>query len=106
NQALSRMRRLPACLIVGSIMLATVLVAQPAFGVLATDVVTSTDSSSKSTSLSSSSFSTNSGNELLLAFISTDANSSGINVTGITGAGVTWTLVKRTNAQMGTAEIW
>ena len=27
-------------------------------------------------------------------------------VTGVTGAGLTWTLVRRTNAQLGTAEVW
>jgi hypothetical protein len=92
-----------ACLLVLSIVF---LLAQSAFAALATDTITSTDRSSQSTSITSPSFSTKSGNELLLAFISTDASSSGITVTGVSGAGVTWGLVRRTNGQMGTAEIW
>lgn len=52
-------------------------------------------------------FSTASGNELLLAFISTDylsgANST---VTGVSGGGFTWILVRRTNFQSGASEIW
>jgi hypothetical protein len=53
------------------------------------------------------SFSTVSGNELFLAFVATDYV-SGANtiVTNVTGAGLSWTLVKRTNTQAGTAEIW
>jgi hypothetical protein len=46
-------------------------------------------------------------NELLLAFIGTDqAGASAITVSSIAGGGLTWTLVKRTNAQSGTSEIW
>jgi Bacterial Ig domain/Lysyl oxidase len=106
NQTFSCMRTLVACLIAGSMMLSAVLAAQPAFGALATDTVASTDRSSRGNSIASPSFSTKSGNELLLAFVSTDASSSGVTVTGVTGAGVTWALVRRTNVQMGTAEIW
>jgi hypothetical protein len=53
-------------------------------------------------------FSTTSANELLLAFIATDAvpTSANVTVTGVTGAGLTWVLVARENAQMGTSEIW
>jgi hypothetical protein len=55
----------------------------------------------------SPSLSTTSGNELLLAFISTDyLSGTNTSVTGVTGAGLTWTLVERTNTQKGTAEIW
>ena len=62
---------------------------------------------SKATTVSTPAFSTNSGNELLLA-VSSQATTSGTNttVTGVTGAGLTWALVKRTNVQSGTAEIW
>ena len=73
---------------------------------LAIDKTVSTDRSSAGTSITSPTFSTSSTNELLLAFIATDANSAGITVTGVTGASLTWSLVKRTNAQLGTAEIW
>ena len=82
------------------------LVARSAWGALATDVIVSTDRSSAGTSITSPSFSSKSANELLLAFVSADASSSGVRVTGVTGAGLTWVLVQRTNVQMGTAEIW
>jgi hypothetical protein len=43
----------------------------------------------------------------LLAFIATDQISNvAVTVSGVTGAGLTWTLVKRTNTQKGTSEIW
>jgi RHS repeat-associated protein len=51
-------------------------------------------------------FSTTSGNQLLLAFISASALSTPVTVSSVTGGGLTWTLVKRTNNQAGTAEIW
>lgn len=89
-----------------AVVLAVFFITAPALGALATDAITSTDRSSESSSISSTAFSTKSGNELLLAFIATDANSSGITVTGISGAGVSWALVRRTNSQLGTAEIW
>jgi len=73
---------------------------------LAIDKTISTDSSKQATSITSPTFSTTSANELLLAFVATDATSSGVTVTGVTGASLTWSLVKRTNAQLGTAEIW
>lgn len=82
------------------------LAAQSGFGALATDTITWTDRSTKSNSITSSTFSTKSGNELLLVFVATDASSSGITVAGVSGAGLNWALVRRTNAQMGTAEIW
>ncbi len=82
------------------------LAARSAWGALATDVIVSTDRSSAGTSITSPSFSSKSANELLLAFVSADASSSGVRVTGVTGAGLTWVLVQRTNVQMGTAEIW
>lgn len=77
----------------------------PAWGAIAIDQVKSTDRSTSSTSITSPAFSTTAANELLLAFISSDAKSAGITAT-VTGAGLTWALVRRTNGQMGTAEIW
>ena len=35
-----------------------------------------------------------------------DANASGQTVSGITGGGLTWVLVRRTNTQRGTSEVW
>jgi hypothetical protein len=54
-------------------------------------------------------FSTSSGNELLLAMIGADVPSSGgtnNTITSVTGGGLTWVLVRRTNTQRGSAEIW
>jgi hypothetical protein len=74
---------------------------------LAIDQKVFTDGASASSSISAPTFSTTTGNELLLAFVATDYI-SGINTTvsGVTGGGLTWTLVKRTNVQSGGAEIW
>ncbi|HVJ09778.1 MAG TPA: N,N-dimethylformamidase beta subunit family domain-containing protein [Acidisarcina sp.] len=74
---------------------------------LVMDAKVSADSKTASTSIATSAFSTTSGNELLLAFISTDyISGSNTTVTKVTGGGLTWALVVRTNAQSGTAEIW
>jgi hypothetical protein len=52
-------------------------------------------------------FSTTSGNELLLAFVATDyVSGTNTTVTGVAGGGLTWALVRRTNVQSGTSEIW
>jgi hypothetical protein len=52
-------------------------------------------------------FSTTSGNELLLAFVATDyLSGTNTTVTGVSGGGLTWALVRRTNVQSGTSEIW
>src|SRR5581483_9928391 len=73
----------------------------------AIDVNTSKDGASASTTIATAAFSTKSANELLLAFVSTDYL-SGTNtiVSSVTGGGLTWNLVKRTNVQSGDAEIW
>ncbi len=75
---------------------------------VATDTVIFKDSASSNSSITTPSFSTTVGNELLLAFIATDYPGSGTNtsVTSVTGAGLTWVLVQRTNVQPGTSEIW
>lgn len=88
------------------ILLLVVLAVAPSWSAITVDTTASGDSSNSSTSITTKSFSTASGNELLLAFISTDAVSSGVSVSSVTGGGLTWVLVKRTNAQLGTAEIW
>jgi Bacterial Ig domain len=51
-------------------------------------------------------FATSAANELLLAFVSAGDSAAGNTVTAVTGAGLAWSLVRRTNAQRGTAEIW
>ena len=76
-------------------------------GQLAIDISTSTDRTSANTSVTTPAFSTTAPNELLLAFVSADSVASGgLTVTGVAGGGLTWALVKRTNAQPGGAEIW
>lgn len=75
---------------------------------LAIDVNISTDRMTFSPTLATPAFSTAAGNELLLAFVASDANGSvpNVTVTGVSGGGLSWTLVRRTNTQQGTAEIW
>ena len=67
----------------------------------------STDQNSPATTISSPALTTSAANELLLAFIATDrASLPNTTVKNITGAGLTWVLVNRTNTEPGTAEIW
>src|SRR5262249_30731654 len=74
---------------------------------LAIDAKISFDQVTASSTVVTPSFSTVSSNELLLAFVATDhLPGSNTTVTGVTGAGLSWTLVQRTNTQDGTAEIW
>jgi hypothetical protein len=73
---------------------------------LVIDKTVSTDKGSSVTSITSPAFSTTAGNELLLAVVATDAASSNMTVSAVAGAGLTWSLVRRTNVQLGTAEIW
>ena len=82
------------------------LLTTSAWGAIATDVAVSGNRSTSGSNITTSSFSTASTNELLLAFVATSAKTSGITVTSVTGAGLTWALVRRTNTQLGTAEIW
>ena len=84
-----------------------VLAARMAVGQIAADVVKSQDGSSASTTITSPVFSTVAGNEQLLAFISTDyLKGSNTTVKSVSGGGLTWSLVKRANAQSGSSEIW
>jgi N,N-dimethylformamidase beta subunit-like protein/Big-like domain-containing protein len=57
-------------------------------------------------SVTTAAFSTTSTNQLLLALIGADDSSAGNTVTSVTGGGLTWALVLRTNTRRGTAEIW
>lgn len=71
------------------------------------DTTASTHGAVASSSISSPSFSTQGSNELILAFVATDyLSGNNTTVTGLSGAGLTWALVKRTNVQSGTSEIW
>jgi uncharacterized protein (TIGR03437 family) len=77
------------------------------------DATVSKDQSMASHAIAVSGFSTLSSNELLLAFFATGPITTGnrthsthVMITGVSGGGLTWVLVKRTSAQRGTAEIW
>jgi len=74
---------------------------------LAIDATVTTGRSTKATTIASPAFTTTAGNELVLALVAMDdANANGITVTGVSGAGLTWTLVRRTNTSRGGSEIW
>jgi hypothetical protein len=74
---------------------------------LVIDVQVYGDQSTAKSTVSTASFSTTSRNELLLAFVATDYTSgSNTTVNSVTGGGLTWVLVLRSNKQKGTSEIW
>jgi hypothetical protein len=52
------------------------------------------------------SFSTSIPSDLLVAFVSYDGPSGSAQTATVSGAGMTWTLLERSNTQSGTAEIW
>lgn len=86
--------------------LAVSVFASTAYGI-DIDVTTSNDQSVPSATIATTTFSTKSPSELLLAFVSADSvGGANTTVTSVTGGGLTWVLVRRTNAQPGTAEIW
>jgi hypothetical protein len=83
----------------------TPFLCSPTVAAVTRDVTVSKDQSTSS--ISTTPFSTVSANELLLAFISTDyLSGANTTVTGVSGGGLTWTLVRRTNVQSGSSEIW
>lgn len=69
------------------------------------DQIVSGSSDFASSVVTTQNFSTSSPNELLLAFVNASAGGSAV-ISTVSGAGLTWVLVERTNAQAGTAEIW
>jgi hypothetical protein len=71
------------------------------------DAKASRDQGTANATVMTGAFSTTSGNELLLAFVATDyVSGANTTVTQVTGAGLNWSLVVRTNVQEGTSEIW
>ncbi|MEO7142267.1 MAG: hypothetical protein ABI165_02065, partial [Bryobacteraceae bacterium] len=83
------------------------LIAPAALGQAGIDATVWQDQPAASVSVTSPPFSTLIGNELLLAFVSAGYRSeANTHVSSVTGAGLTWALVSRTNIQQGTAEIW
>jgi hypothetical protein len=75
-----------------------------AAGPITVDKTVFTDGSG---ALTSPSLTTSAANELIVAFVSSDGPaSSGSQTFTVTGAGLTWTLAKRSNTQSGDSEIW
>lgn len=94
-------------LIILSLLVASIVLSGSAWAAISIDVSSSVDQSSAKTTITTPAFSTTSGNELLLAFVSADyLSGTNTQVSSISGGGLTWALVLRTNAQEGTAEIW
>ena len=88
---------------------ATVTITIAATAAPQTDVTVSGDQGTPKTTVKTGTFSTTSANELLLAFVSVDGPPAGggkNTVTKVTGGGLTWQLVARSNAALGGAEIW
>ncbi len=56
--------------------------------------------------LTTPTFHTGAASELLLAFVAYDGPTTGGQTTTVTGAGLTWTLVKRANGALGVSEVW
>lgn len=90
-----------------SSLLILVFLSPLAHAAIAVDASVSTDQNSARNTVSTPAFATASGDELLLAFVASDYI-SGVNTTvsGVSGGGLTWVRVVRTNTQGGTAEIW
>src|SRR5262249_36220857 len=79
----------------------------PAHAAIGIDANVSKDQNTASKTVVTPAFSTTATNELLLAFVGSDAASTpNVTVTGVAGAGLTWVLVARTNVQLGTSEVW
>ena len=81
--------------------------ANVAWGAVGIDATVFKDQNTPSTTVTTPAFSISSGNQLLLAFVSADnVSTPKTTVTAMSGGGLTWVLVRRTNVQLGTAEIW
>ena len=84
----------------------TLVVSSGDFSVVLTPVYEQTISSDGPGTRFTPAFSTTSADELLLAFVASDGPPSRRQSMTVTGAGLTWTLVKRVNEQSGCSEIW
>ena len=78
------------------------------YGTISTDVEVRQDQLKSNPNVTSPTFSTSAGNELLLAFVAAGYRMGGSNtsVNSVSGGGLAWTLVGRTQVQYGTAEVW
>jgi hypothetical protein len=71
------------------------------------DTIISHDQATPVSRVTVPSISTNAGSELLVAFVATDySGGPNATVTSLSGGGLTWNLVVRSNGQSGTSEIW
>ena len=70
---------------------------------LAVDRVVSVDGKG---TLTTAPFSTAQAGELLVALVSSDGPRAGGQTTTVTGGGLAWSLVRRTNTQPGSTEVW
>src|SRR4051794_4272010 len=79
-----------------------------AAGAVGVDKTVTTHQSAAAKTIVSPALTTAGPNELLLAFVTSDGPSGAgsISFSGVTGGGLTWHLVRRANAQAGTAEVW
>jgi galactose oxidase-like protein/Big-like domain-containing protein/glyoxal oxidase-like protein/fibronectin type III domain protein len=84
------------------------LFASSASGAVTVDKTVTTHQSAAAKTIVSPALTTSAPGDLLLAFISSDgpSGSGSMSFSGVTGGGLTWHLVRRANAQAGTAEIW
>ena len=83
----------------------TITVANTSAG-LAIAAVASGDQSSSSSRTVTASITTSAANELLLAFVAADDVSAGDTVSTVSGGGLTWQFIARTNAKRGVSEVW
>ena len=75
-----------------------------AVGPITVDKTVFTDGSG---TMTSPSITTSTANDLMVAFVSSDGPAgAGQQTFTVTGAGLTWTLAKRSNGQSGDSEIW
>jgi hypothetical protein len=78
----------------------------PAHGADA-DTTVSADQTKAAGKFTAPAITTAGGNELLLAFVEADGPQNPTQaVTSVTGGGLQWTLTKRVNDTLGTAEVW
>src|SRR5207253_1460406 len=70
------------------------------------DIFVTADEPTGASSFVSPKFSTVGAGELLIAMISANGAKSSLPVSGVSGAGLNWSLVKRSTQAGGTAEVW
>jgi hypothetical protein len=70
------------------------------------DMMVSTDQRTPVNALVSPAFTTSKAGELLIAYVSADGGTKPQSVATMTGAGLTWKLVSRSNTNGGTTEVW